>query len=302
MSLTAVILILISAVSHAGWNLLGKRDNPSISFFLLTNIFGVLTFSPVLLFYFDQINQLPVQIWYYLATSGFCLAIYFTGLAGAYRSGDMTVAYPLARSLPVIVVTFVALLLGRGGQLSQQSVLGIMLVVGGCFMVPLHRFKDFSLSNYLNATCLLALLAAFGTAGYSMVDDEALRLFRGLSELKIPVHTRSLVYGCLQGGFTICWLTLFTLLSPKERIQMRCVVGYSKANAALAGVLMFMTYALVLISMGFVKNISYVVAFRQVSILVGTALGVLFLKEKLHRPKLIGVCIIFIGLVLVGTG
>ena len=37
-------------------------------------------------------------------------------LAAAYRSGDMSLAYPLARSSPVIVVAVVTMLLGRGDQ------------------------------------------------------------------------------------------------------------------------------------------------------------------------------------------
>jgi len=302
MSATAIILILISAFSHAGWNLLGKKDNPSIAFFLWTNVFGVLFFSPLVFIFLDQILLLPARLWWYLLASSFCLAVYFTGLAGAYRSGDMSIAYPLARSSPVIVVTFVALVLGRGDQITRQSVLGIVLVVSGCFMVPLQRFSEFRVRNYLTATCLLALLAAFGTAGYSIIDDEALRLFRGLGDISMPHLFRPLLYGCLQGFFTVCWLILFILPFESERKKFRVVVDFGLSGPALTGGLMFATYALVLISMGFVRNVSYVVAFRQVSILVGTFLGVVFLKEKLHRPRLAGVITIFCGLILVGTG
>ncbi|MBU2646090.1 EamA family transporter [bacterium] len=302
MSLTAVILILISAVSHAGWNILGKRENPAVSFFLVTNIFGTLLFSPIIVYHFSQVLILPPILWVYLAASGFCLAVYFSGLAGAYRAGDMSIAYPLARSSPVLVVTFVALVLGRGNQITLQSICGILLVVSGCFLVPLRRFGDFRPRNYLNATCLLALLAALGTAGYSIIDDEALRTLRTAEGLTIDTITRTLVYGCLQGGFTVFWLGLSALLIPSERVRLRRVIAVNKTAAVLTGGLMFMTYALVLVSLGHVRNVSYVVAFRQVSILVGTLFSVIFLKERLYRPRLIGVIVIFIGLVLVGTG
>lgn len=302
MSLTAIVLILISAVTHATWNLLGKRDNPSIPFFLLTAVAGTIIFSPLVLFYFDQVLMLPRQVWYFLVLSGFCQAVYFTGLAGAYRSGDMSVAYPLARSSPVIVVTFVTLILGRGSQITNQSVLGILLVMGGCFLVPMVRFSDFRLRNYLNVTCMMALMAAFGTAGYSIIDDEALRLFRGRGELIIPILMRPLVYVCLQGCLISLWLSLFVLVRPIERKSFRKTLRSGKTGPILAGGLMTLTYGLVLIAMAFVRNVSYVVAFRQVSILVGTGLGVVFLKEKLYRPRLVGVVTIFIGLILVGAG
>ena len=53
--------------------------------------------------------------------------------------------------------------------------------------------------------------------------------------------------------------------------------------------------------MGFVKNVSYVVAFRQLSIPLGTAFGIMFLKEPVYSPKLAGAAIMFIGLMLVAV-
>ena len=40
MTLTAVLLISASAVAHALWNWLGKRDNPSAVFFFTANLMG----------------------------------------------------------------------------------------------------------------------------------------------------------------------------------------------------------------------------------------------------------------------
>ena len=50
------------------------------------------------------------------------------------------------------------------------------------------------------------------------------------------------------------------------------------------------------------KNVSYVVGLRQLSIPIGTILGVFLLKEKGSLPRFIGVGILFIGLVLVAIG
>ena len=71
---------------------------------------------------------------------------------------------------------------------------------------------------------------------------------------------------------------------------------------ALAGVGIYLNYTLVLISMAFVQNISYVVAFRQLSLPIGVLLGVLVLKEHLSAPKLLGISVMFAGLVLVSLG
>ena len=57
---------------------------------------------------------IPPFVWLCVICSGFFLAVYMAGLAGAYRTGDMSVAYPLARALPVLFITAITLLLGLG--------------------------------------------------------------------------------------------------------------------------------------------------------------------------------------------
>jgi len=42
MSPIAVILLLMSAFTHAGWNFISKREHPTLSFYLVANIFGTL--------------------------------------------------------------------------------------------------------------------------------------------------------------------------------------------------------------------------------------------------------------------
>jgi len=54
--------------------------------------------------------------------------------------------------------------------------------------------------------------------------------------------------------------------------------------------------------MGFVKNISYVVAFRQLSIPLGALMGIIVLREPRFPPKLVGVAVLCAGLALVATG
>ena len=52
----------------------------------------------------------------------------------------------------------------------------------------------------------------------------------------------------------------------------------------------------------YVANINYVAAFRQLSIPLGAIFGMSLLKESRHPPKLVGVSIIFLGLVVAAIG
>ena len=62
------------------------------------------------------------------------------------------------------------------------------------------------------------------------------------------------------------------------------------------------TYGLVLASMAYVTNVSYVAAFRQLSIPIGAVLGLTIQREPRYLPKIIGIVIVSVGLILVGVG
>ena len=50
------------------------------------------------------------------------------------------------------------------------------------------------------------------------------------------------------------------------------------------------------------RNVSYVVGFRQLSILLGTVFAVVFLDEPPFKPKLVGAAMMFAGLILIAFG
>ena len=302
MTSTAVILLLISAFMHAGWNLLGKHRQPSAAAFLVASVVGVLGLFPVLILYREILDFLTRQSCLLVFVTGFFQTVYYASLAEAYKTGDMSIAYPLARSSSVIMVTIVSFMFGKGGQISKQSLYGMILVVLGGFILPMRRFNDFRWQNYLNTSCGLAMLAAIGTAGYSIIDDEALRLLRQASNGAVAVWKISLVYAFFEALTSFLWLFLFVFGRKEERRILRAIVAQQPGFALLMGFGIYLTYSLVLISMAFVSDVSYVVAFRQASIPLGVLLSVIILKEPAYAPKFAGVVVMFIGLVLVGSG
>ena len=302
MSYIAFILITFSAFTHAGWNLYSKKQNPTISFFLVANTCGFLLLSPVLIRHISVLSLFPLNAWLLLLLTGLFMAIYYTGLAGAYRSGDMSIAYPLARSIPILIVAGVTYLIGQGEPVTLQFLIGVGFVLFGCAILPMKSFKDMNIHNYLNLTCIFALVAALGTAGYSIIDDRNLRILRELPDSTLGTAQISIVYSFLQGVSSSSWMFIFMLFSIKEKESLKQILKNNKLNAALTGAFIFLTYTIVLIAMGYVTNVSYVVAFRQLSIPIGAIFGISLLKEPKYAPKLIGVIILFIGLIFIGTG
>lgn len=302
MSITATILLLISAFTHAGWNFISKKEHPTQAFYLVANTIGVICALPILCFYWNVIPLIPRSVWIIVVMSGFFLAAYLQALAGAYRTGDISIAYPMARALPVIFVFFFTLILGKGQMLGSWFILGAILIVGGCIILPIQTFGEFNLSNYKNPCCFLAVLAAVGIAGYTVADDIALRYLREIPGKSFNPVEGTLVYMVLEGISCSLWQSVFVMFSSRERQSITDVLQSYKKPAAMTGIGIYLTYGLVLVSMNYVTNVSYVAAFRQLSIPLGALLGMALLKEPRYPPKIIGVVIVFLGLVLVSMG
>ena len=66
------------------------------------------------------------------------------------------------------------------------------------------------------------------------------------------------------------------------------------------GFLMRGGYLLVLLAMS-IAPVSYILALRQVSVVFGAIMGVIFLKESYGRVRIIGSIIIFIGVFILGV-
>jgi drug/metabolite transporter (DMT)-like permease len=143
--------------------------------------------------------------------------------------------------------------------------------------------------------------AACATTGYSLIDSEALRLLRQSAAPGFGAPAVTAVYALLEGLVTSAWLSLWVLALPAERRALR--MGWRPlGRAAITGAGIYLAYTLVLVSMGFVTNVSYVVAFRQLSIPLGAIWGMTLLGEPRPLPRLAGIAVIFGGLVLVGIG
>jgi len=302
MTWTAAVLILISAFTHAGWNLLGKRQNPSLAFFFVGGIAAAAVVSPAFWLYGDALRYVPVAGWVLVVGTGIAQLVYYTGLAGGYRRGDISLVYPLARALPVLMVAGVSLALGRGDEIGNVALVGMVLVAAGCLLLPLsdlHRVR-----GYATPVTLFALVAAVGTTGYTIIDDSALRLLRGIESVDLNVTEVTLLYIALQTASSTAMLGLGTLLLAPERRRLVTMLGSRSMalSGVVTGVIIVATYGLVLAAMAFVSDVSYVAAFRQLSIPIGAVFGLTLLGEPRYRPRILGVAVVTLGLALVGVG
>ena len=307
MSPLAISLILISAFIHASWNLLAKRVPMRDEVFLIALVAGMVLLTPVGLVYASAFAIVPDVVWLLVIVAGAFQALYFTCLLSAYSHGDLSLAYPVARSSPLIVVTVMSVILGRGHEISLQAVVGIVVIVAAGFVLPMERLGQFRLKNYLNKMSAFALGAACGTAGYSILDDAALRVLRAPAVLgeTLSVSEISLLYLFLESVSTVVWLAVWVggRRVVRRRSTRETSIGSRELSiAVLMGAMIYATYGIVLISMAYAVNVSYIVAFRQVSLPIGVLMGLLVLKERGGILRFAATLVLVAGLVLIATG
>lgn len=295
MSPAALALVLVSVCMHAGWNVLGKRNAPSLASFTLAYGAGGAVMLP-LVWLGPSLAALPSAFWGWLALSGLCQMLYMGGLAWAYARGEISVLYPIARALPVVLVPVVSIALLGSRVLDWWDGLGMALVVVGALCLPLSHPEARRLSTYLTPAIGFALLAAAGTVGYSLIDKQALGLMQVAGHSGL---TAGVVFMVLQAVMTLTWAVPMLVLLPAERRRLPSLRQQGLTMLVVTGLMMTCTYGLVLIAMALTDEVSYVVALRQLSIPVGVLMGVLWLKEPASTAKTFGTLVMLAGLIIV---
>ena len=282
-----ITLVLISTVMHAGWNLLARGRRNEAAFFrrmlLVSVIVGLVpaVVSEVLA------NSISTTAWLCMIGSGVCCGVYYFALARAYGASDFTVVYPVARALPVILVGLGDVL--RGNLLTAAGWGGMILVVGGCALCPLHSFRELSLRRYATRALGYVLLTALATVGYTLFDKVA-------SESLVQSPATALRYCYF--FFVASWLFYETLLRLLGGAEGGDRVGWRLP--ALAGVLNFGAYGLVLWAYQLTRRAGYIVAFRQFSIVIGVVLAFAIYREKSFVVRLTGALLATGGLIVIG--
>ena len=295
----AFFLILASAGLHATWNMIAKKTGASLAFYALLGTVGALWslgvrfFTPLGFF-----SQPPAfHAWLVGMTVGeLC---YARGIFLAYRSLDMSTAYPMMRSIPLVLLAVITALFGFGKPLGPYAIVGMAMVFAGCLFIPLRRFTDFKLSRYLNRNFGYVFLVAIGTTIYTLCDSQAQRVMIDAATAAGTVISKpmiSLTYYSFR-VFTLVTVLWIIVFSGRETRAEAAELWHRRSWMPLvAGCCSSMTYVLVLVSMNFVSNVSYVQAFRQIGLLIGLFEGVFILKERCTAPKIIGLALILFGL------
>jgi drug/metabolite transporter (DMT)-like permease len=277
-SLAALVLVVCAAGLHAGWNAIAKRGGDPVVFLWLATVASTSVLLPIGLVYF-ALYGLPAAAVPFVIATIVLHAAYFYALGRSYAAGAYSLVYPVARGLGVALVPVVAWLLLEE-RLSPLGTGGIVLVVAG--IATLHLLPGGGASpataGGVGRALLWPVLTGLTIAGYSLVDKAGVARLNPLPYMLL-----------LEGG---CALLGLPLLGVRGAAVRRELVGWR--SIVLAAVMSSLAYTLVLFAFQLSKT-AYVVASRELSIVLSAVIGSLWLREGRLGPRLTGAAIVLAG-------
>jgi drug/metabolite transporter (DMT)-like permease len=265
MSASALMLVVLAALLHAGWNYLLKKSGGGIGVLSLSAICGVSLLTPVAMYLIVERGfGIGPQAIAMVIGSGIIHLAYFLLLDRAYRSGgDLSVVYPLARSTGPLLTIVVATLFF--GEHMTPFALGGALLIGISALLLTGNPREIFRRGAHGAVGF-ALLCGVTIATYTVWDKQAVAVF-----LIHPV-----VFDWAAG------LTRTLLLVPLTvRREPGAIAGawrLQRRTAIAIGIMSPLSYILVLTAM-VTTPVSYVAPARELAILFAALLGAHALKE-----------------------
>lgn len=266
MPTAALVLALLSAVSSAVWNLLVKQSRDTEAVTAVALAIGVILFSPALAF-----GHIPLAAWPYLVASAALEFIYFTLLAAAYRRAELSLVFPLARGFAPVLVLLIGLV-ALHDHASAGELAGVLLVAVGATAV-----RGIKIAGGFADTGI-ALLIAVCIAGYTLVDKHGVSLASPAAYLEVVMALLALPYLAL--------VARSRGLGPLRR-ELR-------PRTAVIGIGIIGGYALALQGLRLAAA-APVAAVRESSVVMGTALAAVVLRERVGPARFCGACLVAVG-------
>jgi drug/metabolite transporter (DMT)-like permease len=286
MTAFALALVLASAVAHATWNLFAKRAGGGIPFLWLALALAIPLYAPIAVAVLILTGATigPTAIGWTFVNAALNVA-YFVFLQRGYRSGDLSVVYPLARGTGPVLATVGAILI-FGERPTALAIAGAISIALGVVVLTGDPRK--LRQRGAGAAVGYALLTGVTIAAYTLWDK------RGVSGLQIP----PVVYEWGSNVWRVAILTPFVLGRWPE---IREEWAANRTAAVAVAVLSPLAYMLVLTALA-ISPVSYVAPAREIGILFGVILGARSLAEADPARRLLAAALMVGGVIALALG
>jgi drug/metabolite transporter (DMT)-like permease len=269
-------LVLLAALLHASWNAFAKRSSdPLLALWLITLSGGLLAGALTLAASFPR-----PEAWPYLAGSMVLHLAYQLFLVAAYRSGDLSQVYPIARGLGPCVVALLAASVGRE-PLGPPQLLGLALVTLALWSLA---FLSAPPRELVGRPVAAAVLTGLMIGSYTFVDARGVRL----SDTPLDFISWSLFLDSLP-------ISVVALAGRRGRVRafLRGELRRGLAGGFMAGT----SYGIVLWAMSTTPMAS-VAALRETGVLFAAWIGTRLLGEPFGVPRMLAAAGVATGIAL----
>ena len=273
LSVGVTLAVLGAGLLHAGWNALVKSaggGDPLLD--TATIVAGGTACSLVAL----PFVPLPFAAAWPMAAASVVIHFgYYITLAHAYRTGDLSFAYPLMRGTAPLLVALLGIVFLRELPSAQVGI-GILLISAGIVAIAFAQRH-----RHPRAAVYWALTNAAIIAVYTLVDGAGAR-----ASGNALAYVAWLTF--LEGLLFLAWIRLRRGPSSVHYIRRqwrRGLLGGFCSVAAYAIVLWAMTRA----------PVAAVAALRETSVLFAALIGTLLLKEGFGIARLAGAASVVAG-------
>lgn len=286
----AFTLIIISALMHALWNLLVKRSRHKTVFIWWMFVASGGLFTLTIPFLPEPFQQPDAHTLLMVSLGAVCFVLYHLFNGRAYRGGDLSVVYPLCQTSMIYVPLWGMTLLGE--RLSAVGACGILLVVFGTYSIQMQRLSLGEMvrpfRNLRTPSVRDALAAGFIYSIGSIAEKSGVRNYS-------PLYFTYLLV------LIMFFLMTFNIFRPKYRPMIGEELRENWLLILCSGPIMMASFLTFRYGLN-LSPVSYAVPVRQVSIVVGVLIGIIFLRESFGRIRLISAMFIMAGVVLIRLG
>jgi drug/metabolite transporter (DMT)-like permease len=271
------VLVAGSAVLHVAWNVLLKTaGEPFRAATIGMSTAGAIIIPAAIIGWFAIGRPaIPPQAIALGIASGVLEAAYFVFLAAAYRRGDLSVVYPIARgTAPLLAVAVGIFILGE--RLGPEGLVGVGFLLIGLLMLqrPWRYFRRSADGGGWDPAVGFALLTGVMIAAYSAVDSVG-------SKLVEPWFYAGLIWA---SGVFFLWVWAIVIGAARRWRVDEAEAPFDTRRAAIGGLITLAAYLLILVAFS-VAPLTAVAPLRESAIVIASAWGTLRLGEGADRGE-----------------
>lgn len=266
-------LVAGAAVLHVTWNVLLKTAGDPLRAAAIGMATAAVVICPVAVVVWVATGR-PAVATYSLGlgvVSGVLEAAYFALLASAYRRGDLSLVYPLARgTAPLLAVAVGVGILGE--RLGTAGFIGVAALLLG--MLALQRPWQ-----YLRA----AGRASSGAAGFALLTGVAIAAYSSVDSVGVKGTTPITYAGLIWAACTVfLWCYVWIYRRSGGSVMARDDDRFDARRAGVGGLITLGAYLLILVAFA-VAPLTAVAPLRESAIVLASGWGAIRMREASDR-------------------